>query len=799
MKTPIEWLSQYALIREADQALKEKMMWLGFGTEEIQRPGDEVENVVIGRLLSLAKHPNADALQVCSVDVGSGTPLQIVTGATNVKAGDLVPVAVHGARLPGGKRISRGKLRGELSEGMLCSGSELNVPDDLYPGAGEDGILRFQEEYPLGSDVRAIFGLSGSVFDFEVLPNRPDCQCVLGLAREAAVGCGADFKAPAVAVREAAGGDMGALVRVRIDAPDLCQRYAARAVRDIRVAPSPLWMRARLHAAGVRPINNIVDVTNYVMLEMGHPMHAFDLAALEGEQIVVRRATAGEMLRTLDDKDRLLSPDMLVIADAEKPVAIGGVMGGASSQITKDTSVVLLECARFAQASVRVTSRALGLRSESSMRFEKGVSEHTVLQALDRAAQLIEEIGAGRVVKGVVDVWPSPKALPDIRCSCAQIRSLCGVDVSDERIEDILRRLGFSVTRSGASLTVAPPAYRQDVSHWSDLAEEVLRVHGYQHIQGTLPRIADARGKRSQRQAQNSALKHTLAALGLCEITTFSFISPKAFALLGLAPEDGLQKAARILNPLGEDYSLMRTTLAPSMLDTIALNQSRGAGEIRLFEVAARYLPRELPLADLPDERQTLCLGLAGTGVDFYAAKSLAEAVLAHARVQNADYRAGGPSYMHPGRCARISAGEACLGYVGELHPDVAERYGLRGRVGLMEIDLPAMRESSVPMTEAQPLPKYPAVSRDLALVMEDAVPVGDAMRVLQTAGMPLLENVALFDTYRSAALGEGKKSLAFALSFRAPDRTLTDQEVQAVMERLLHASREQLGAQLRV
>ena len=794
MKLPLNWLRQYVEIPVQVEEYQKKMIRIGNGVEGYEVLGEEIEKVVVGKILTITKHANSDHLLICQVDVGDQT-VQIVTGAPNVVEGALVPVALDGAKLPGGVKIKRGKLRGELSEGMLCSGVELGVPESLYPGAGVDGILLLSSDCALGTDIRAVVGLDDTVVDFEVLANRPDCLCAWGIARETAVALGTRFQKPEISVKTS-GGSIHDYARVEVLDEALCPRYAAQVVKNVRVAPSPLWLRKALHGAGMRSINNIVDITNYVMLETGHPMHAFDLERVRGRHIIVRRAAPGEVLKTLDDKERVLSRSMLVIADEGGSTGLAGIMGGLESEITEQTHTLLFECAAFDRTSIRLTSRGLGMRTESSGRFEKGVSPATVMEALERACQLVNLLDAGDVVDGTIDLYPNPQTSTEVAASCEGIRRRCGVDISGERMAEILRDLHFDVRLEGDTLTVKPPIFRQDVDGSADLAEEVLRVYGYDALSSTLPVGAFEPGGRSKRMRLSDACKRLLNAWGGYEAITYSFISPSWIEKLRLAPEDPRRTPVALRNYLGEDTSIMRTTLVPSMLNVLALNQSRQVAEGLIYEIGAAFEGVDRKPGELPRERQTLCIGAYGPNMDFYALREMVQALL---RIQGvaAEIVPGADVFYHPNRCGRLMVGSQELASLGELHPEAAENFELSGRVYLAVVDLDALLELRSPLGKVKELPKYPAVTRDVALVMAEDQPLGPVRDAIEAACGPLAEEVTLFDVYRNERLG-GRKSAAFSMRLRAPDRTLTDEEVNAVFERMLTRCAELFGAELR-
>ena len=796
MKIPMQWIGAYTPISLEPQAYMDRMIMCGDGVEGYENLGAEVENVVVGRVLTCVPHPDSDHLRVTTVDIGEGEPLQIVCGAPNCEAGILVPVAKVGARLPGGVKIKKGKLRGVASEGMLCSSEELGVPVELYPSVGAAGLLIFQEDYPLGADVRPILGIDDTVMDFEVLANRPDCLSVWGMARETAVACGSTFHKPEITVKES-GGDIHDYVQVEVRDPDLCPRYVARVIKDVRVGPSPMWLRKYLHGAGMRSINNVVDITNFVMLETGHPMHAFDLDMVEGRHIIVRRAVEGEHITTLDGKAHALTPGQLVICDASKPSCVAGIMGGEESEITEKTHTMMFECAVFDRASTRVTSRALGIRTESSGRFEKGVSVKTAMEAMDRACQLINELDAGDVVSGVIDLYPNPAQQQVVTGSCKRIAQRTGVDIPPEDIERILTALYFDVEREGDALTAVVPDFRQDVEGEADLSEEVLRIYGYDKIPSTLLRGETTPGGRSDRMRLKDDLADQLQGMGYYEIMNFSFLSPKDIEKLNLSAGDERLQPLQIRNPLGEDTSVMRSTLVPGMLKTLALNMNHGNETARLYEAAAVFDPLHPTAEGLPTETQTLCLGVYGKEEDFYTLRGAVEQLLRHRGIAF-DIVPGGESYHHPGRCARLMQGETVLCALGEVHPAVRENFDMPARALVAEINLETIAALSQPMGAVKPMPRYPAVSRDLSLVMAESTSVGPLMADMAKAAGAILEDVKLFDVYRSAALGADMKSVAFAFVFRGTDRTLTEQEITAAMDKILKVAAEKYNAVIR-
>lgn len=796
MKIPMQWISRYAPIPCGAEDYQNKMIMIGNGVEGYEDLGAEVENVVVGRVLTCEPHPNSDHLHVTTVDVGDGEILQIVCGAPNCEAGILVPVAKVGARLPGGVKIKKGKLRGVESCGMLCSADELGVPVELYPSVGAAGLLIFQEDYPLGADVRPILGIDDTVMDFEVLANRPDCLSVWGIARETAVACGTTFTLPEITVTEK-GGDIHDHVRVDVEDTTLCPRYIARVIDNVRVGPSPMWLRKYLHGAGMRSINNVVDITNFVMLETGHPMHAFDLDMVEGRHIIVRQAREGEHITTLDGKAHPLTAGQLVICDAVKPSCVAGVMGGEESEITEKTRSVMFECAVFDRASTRVTSRALGIRTESSGRFEKGVSVKTAMQAMNRACQLIHELDAGDVVSGCIDIYPNPAQKQVIHASCQRIARRAGVEISPEEIERILKSLRFEVKRDGDSLTAVVPDDRQDVEGEADLCEEALRVYGYNHIPATLLRGETTPGGRSERVRLKDEAARLLTGMGFYEIMNYSFVSPASVDKLGLPEDDPRRHMLAIRNPLGEDTSVMRTTLTPDMLSTLALNMNHGNDHARLYEVSAVFDPDQRTPEKLPKETQKLTLGAYGKEEDFFTLRTAAERLLKNLGIETT-VEAGGDCYLHPGRKAYLKHGDQVVCMLGEIHPAVRERFDMPARAYIAEMDMSVIAELRQPMGAVKPMPRYPAVTRDLSLVMPETTPVGPLLHDMAKAGGAMVEDAHMFDVYRSAILGADKKSVAFSFTLRGADHTLTEAEIAKTMEKIQKTAADRYNAVIR-
>ena len=796
MRVSMNMLKQYVDVPLSPEEYARRMIMSGTAVEGVEDVSGGISGVVVGRVLACDPVEGSDHLHVCQVDVGGEQPLHIVCGAPNVTVGILAPVALDGARLPGNVRIKKGKLRGIVSEGMLCSAAELKVPQELYPSVGEAGLLIFREEAPVGSDVKPLLGLDDVAVDVEILANRPDCLSVLGIARETAATLNTPLRVTPPVVVEA-GGDIHDEVRVEVQAPDLCPRYMARVIRNVRIGPSPMWLRQHLHAAGLRAINNIVDITNYVMLEYGHPMHAFDLSKVRGKHIVVRRAQASETLTTLDGVSRALRPDDLVICDESRATGLAGIMGGEESEITEETATVMFECASFDRTAIRLTSRALGMRTESSGRFERGVCAHTVQEAMDRACMLVNLLDAGDVVGGQIDLYPAPKPAQVITASVRRICERAGVEMPAQDMVDILRRLQFGCELDGDRLTVTVPPYREDLDGEADVCEECLRIYGYDHIPSTPLLGQTTQGGVSPMKELKNRVARVLCGLGYLEIMNFSFTGLKELEKLGLPQEDPRRDPMPIRNPLGEDTAVMRTTLACGMLRSLAFNMNHSTPAASLYEMAAVFDHHARTQEGLPTETQTLCLGAYGPEADFYAVRGAVEAVL-HACGVACEVTPGGESYHHPGRCARLTRGDTVFAVVGEVHPDVRDRFDMPKRAVIAEMNLQTLLDAYEPMGEVKPMPRFPAVERDLALVLEESVPVGPLMADMRKVAGNLLEHIQLFDVYRGAQVGPGKKSVAFSLTFRASDRTLTEPDVQKAMEKVVRACAQLHGAVIR-
>ena len=795
MKVSMKWLKEYADIPMTAEEYESRMIMTGTGVEGTEFLGAELENVVVGRVLTCRDHENSDHLHVCTVDVGEEEALQIVCGAPNVKEGLLVPVAKIGAKLPGGHVIKKGKLRGVESQGMLCSGPEIGVPVELYPSVGDAGLLVFNEEYPLGTDVRTIFGLDDPVIDFEILANRPDCLCVWGVARETAAAMGTELKLPEIKVQEA-GEDISDYARVEVLESELCPRYAAKVVKNVRIAPSPAWLRQYLHACGMRSINNIVDITNFVMLETGHPMHAFDLDKVDGRHIVVRKAKAGETLTTLDSKEYTLPETALMICDENKPTGFAGIMGGEESEITEGTKTILFECAAFDRTSIRLTSRALGIRTESSGRFERGVNPQTCMDALLRACQMVNELDAGDVVSGVIDLYPNPIKPAVLEVSCKRICTRAGVEVAPEDMKAILEKLLFQVELDGDKMTITAPAFRQDIEQEADICEEVLRYAGYDRIPITHLKGENPMGGLNEKTANQKMLRTLLSGMGFYETMTFSFVSKKAIDMLGMPQDDRRSQPLMVRNPLGEDTACMRTTMLCGLLKTLSTNMKNGNVDGRIYELGATFDAINRTEENLPTETPSLAIGMYGNA-DFYAIRGVVEALCAENGIQYKIDKAE-EKYLHPGRQAKLTVGEDTLCVLGEVHPDTAEKFDLPGRAYVAEVNLSVFFKAIRPMETVKSIARFPAVQRDLALVMKEEVLVGPMMDALKTGCGALLEDIRMFDVFRGVQIGEGNKSVAFSFTFRSADHTLTEEEITKLTNKALKIAADQFDAHIR-
>lgn len=796
MNLSMKWLSDYVTLDTTVKEFCAAMTMSGSKVEVATEEGSEIKNVVVGKLLSVVPHENSDHLVVCQVDVGQEQPIQIVTGAPNVKAGDIVPVALCGAELPNGVKIKKGKLRGVESNGMLCSLGELGLTVHDFPYAIADGIFLIQEDCQIGQDIHEAIGLNDTSVEFEITSNRPDCLSVTGLAREAA----ATYHVPLNLKKptfQGIDGNIQDALQVEIQNKEKCPRYAAGIVKNVKIAPSPRWMRERLRASGVRPINNLVDITNYVMLEYGQPMHAFDLRYVKDGKIVVRNAAEGETITTLDGVTRTLSPEMLVIADAEKPIAVAGVMGGEYSGIMEDTNTVVFESAYFEPVQVRRTAKKLGMRTDASARYEKGLDPEGCLRTLERAFELVELLGAGEPVRTHIDLNYNEKQRNRIPFDPEWINKFLGTDISREEMCDTMKMLEIEVDGD----TCISPSFRIDLERPADLAEEVARIYGYNNIPSTVIKgIANA--SLTPKQKFRRTLENATVAVGCYGILTYSFISPKYFDKIALPADSSLRKTVVISNPLGEDTSVMRTTTLPSMLETLSLNYKNRNAAVALYEIGKEYLPTAPD--KLPEEPDRLTIGMYGDDADFFTLKGMVETILETAGLHDCTYKACSTDApfdeicaLHPGRSAVIYAGETPIGYLGEVHPTVQKNYDIGTRTYVAKLLIDEMQPLAQTEITYQPLPKFPAITRDLSLVCADKVPVGDLQAAMKKAVGNILEQITLFDVYKGEQIAAGMKSVSFSIRMRSHEGTLTDEQADAAMKRVLKALKEH-GATLR-
>ena len=787
------WLTEFVdTTHIPDKEFIDRLTMSGSKVETLSVTGSDVSGVVVGKVLSIERHPDSDHMFICQVDVGAGAPVQIVTGAQNVNAGDLVPTALDGAKLPGGKEIRNGVLRGVASNGMLCSLGELGLEVRDFPYAIEDGIFIIEEDCKPGDDIGSVVGFGDSVVEFEITNNRADCFGLIGLAREAA----ATFDMPLTLHTpevKGAGGNVTEHLDVDVQDPDLCYRYCARMVTDIKIEPSPKWMRQRLRAMGVRPINNIVDITNYVMLEYGQPMHAFDYDYIKGGKIVVRRAGEDKTVVTLDGQTRNLKPDMLMICDTDKPVGVAGVMGGENSEITENTKAIVFESACFSGPSVRTTAVALNLRTDASSRFEKELDPQNALPALQRACELVELLGAGKVMDGVIDVFGDMREPAVLPLEPERINRLIGIDVSADYMKNVLTKLGFTVDENDM---VYAPSWRGDIECNADLAEEVARFYGFDKIPTTMFRAATEKGFLHEIDLAQRQVGHLCRGMGYTEILTYSFVSPKNADKLRFPANSPLRNCVTIINPLGEDTSVMRTTTLASMLEVLERNWNYRNQNVKFYETGKVYLPVEGQ--QLPDEPVYLSLGMYGEG-DFFTMKGELEAIFSAMNLAKPEFAAvtDDPTF-HPGRCASVTAGGKYLGVFGQIHPKVADNYGIGAEVYCAQLSFTDMLTIQQPDPQYVPLPKFPAVSRDLAIVCDESYSVGAVEACITAAGGQILRDITLFDVYRGQPIPAGKKSVAFSLTFRADDRTLTDVDCDTEMDEIVAALNRELGAVIR-
>lgn len=810
MQVSIKWLKDYIDFTETPEQLADKLTMAGIPVENVVDPGEGLEKVVTGRIEKLEPHQNSDHLQICTMNVGLAENIIIVTGAQNVAEGQVVPVAMVGAHLPNGMKISKGKLRGVASNGMLCSAQELKLDLEKLPEEQKTGIFILPSDTPVGIPAKDVLGLNDVVLEFELTANRADCFSVFGLVREIAAITGNKPHFPEIKVNEDDNTKLNDIFSVEIADPDLCSRFSTRMLKNVKIGPSPEWMQQRLEGAGIRSINNVVDVTNFVMIELGHPMHAYDYDKITGKKLIARRAIEGEELHTLDDTSRKAKGEMLVIADSEKAAGLAGIMGGFETEITDTTTTVVLESADFYGPCIRRTARACGLSSEASGRFERGVDSETTIKALDRAAQLLQEMGACTVCKGIVDVYPNPKQANYVTFTPEQINNHLGTNIAKDVMLNIITSVGFDVTKDeNDEITVKVPSWRNDVTCMADISEEIARLHGFDKIKSTLPNGVSMQGTQSAKQTFIDKVKTSLSSQGLYETISFALTNEETFNKLNIPQDSPLRKAVPIMNPLSDEYPLVRTTLLSSIFDNLARNLARKNDDVALFEVGSVFFPKALPVTELPDEVVKIAGAITGRRnaqgwnqtndmVDFYDAKGIIEELLANLRVTRYTVEAGTHYAMHPGKTALFKKGRDVIATVGEVHPAVLSAYGITKPVYIFELDATTVMKYMAKDLKYKALPKYPATSRDLAMLVDVDVNAADIEKAMTKAAGQNLTQITLFDVYTGKQVEEGKKSLAFSLTFQSNDKTLTDAEIDPAIEKIVAKLQKDFNANLR-
>lgn len=810
MQVSIKWLKDYIDFTETPEQLADKLTMAGIPVENVVDPGEGLEKVVTGRIEKLEPHQNSDHLQICTMNVGLAENIIIVTGAQNVAEGQVVPVAMVGAHLPNGMKISKGKLRGVASNGMLCSAQELKLDLEKLPEEQKTGIFILPSDTPVGIPAKDVLGLNDIVLEFELTANRADCFSVFGLVREIAAITGNKPHFPEIKVNEDDNTKLNDIFSVEIADPDLCSRFSTRMLKNVKIGPSPEWMQQRLEGAGIRSINNVVDVTNFVMIELGHPMHAYDYDKITGKKLIARRAIEGEELHTLDDTSRKAKGEMLVIADSEKAAGLAGIMGGFETEITDTTTTVVLESADFYGPCIRRTARACGLSSEASGRFERGVDSETTIKALDRAAQLLQEMGACTVCEGIVDVYPNPKQANYVTFTPEQINNHLGTNIAKDVMLNIITSVGFDVTKDeNDEITVKVPSWRNDVTCMADISEEIARLHGFDKIKSTLPNGVSMQGTQSAKQTFIDKVKASLSSQGLYETISFALTNEETFNKLNIPQDSPLRKAVPIMNPLSDEYPLVRTTLLSSIFDNLARNLARKNDDVALFEVGSVFFPKALPVTELPDEVVKIAGAITGRRnaqgwnqtndmVDFYDAKGIIEELLANLRVTRYIVEAGTHYAMHPGKTALFKKGRDVIATVGEVHPAVLSAYGITKPVYIFELDATTVMKYMAKDLKYKALPKYPATSRDLAMLVDVDVNAADIEKAMTKAAGQNLTQITLFDVYTGKQVEEGKKSLAFSLTFQSNDKTLTDAEIDPAIEKIVAKLQKDFNANLR-
>lgn len=810
MQVSIKWLHDYIDFNESAEELADKLTMAGIPVENVIRADEGLDKVVTGRIESIVPHPDSDHMVITQMNVGLAENVQIVTGAQNVREGQIVPVAMIGANLPNGMKISKGKLRGVASNGMLCSAQELKLDLTKLPEEQKTGIYILPEDTAIGIPAKEVLGLDDVVLEFELTANRGDCFSVWGLVREVAVLTGNTPKWPEIKVDENEPENTSDMVSVKIEAPELCYRFSSRVLKNVKIGPSPEWMQQRLEGAGIRAINNVVDVTNFVMVELGQPMHAYDYDQVAGHTLIARKAVAGENLHTLDDSSRLAKGEELVIADSEKPAGLAGVMGGLESEVTDNTTTVILEAAAFNGPSIRRTSRSCGLHSEASGRFERGVDVTETQRALNRAAQLLQEMGACTVTKGIVDVYPEPKQPVSVYFTAEQINNRLGTDIPAEKMVEILESLCFGVTAEGEGYRVSVPSWRNDVIFMEDLSEEIARIYGFDNIHAGKPQGCMVQGRQSERQEFIDMSRLCLSYMGMSEELSFSFTSPDMLDKMNLPADHELRKAIPIMNPLTDEYPLVRTSLIASVLENAVRNISRKNEDLKLFDIAPVFYPKQLPLTELPTEAVKIAGLMCGrryplgwnndnnAQIDFYDAKGIVEEYLDKITVNRYTVEAGEHYAMHPGKTALFKKGKEVIAAVGELHPKIAENMGITKKCYIFDMDVDVLMKYMSKKITIEQLPKFPGITRDLAMLVDVNVTEAEIERVISKNAGNLFKGVTLFDVYTGKQVEEGKKSIAFTMQFQSNERTLTDKEVDEAFQNILAAVQKEFNAELR-
>ncbi len=791
MKVPVNWLNDYVDIDITADELGDALTLSGSKVEEVIKTGDNISKVVTGKIDKIEGHPDAEKLFVCSVNVGQLENIQIITAATNMKENDIVPVALHGSILADGTKIKKGKLRGLKSNGMFCSKEELGIAN------GEEvlGLMIMPEETPIGVDIKEVVKLESVVLDFEITSNRPDCMSVVGMARETAATLGKVYKLPKLEFKPLSKENIEDSLEVEIK-DKLCRRYMARGIKNVKIAPSPEWMQERLIESGIRPINNIVDITNFVLLELGQPMHAFDSRQIKTNKIVIERAGDGEKFTTLDEQERNLDSSILCIKDGDRKVAIAGIMGGLNSEIKDDTTEVIFEVANFDGTNIRLSSKKLGLRTDASTKFEKDIDPNLAEIALNRACSLVQQLEAGEVMEGVIDVYPEVVEPHTLRVDSNWVNKFLGLTLSKESMKEYLNRLDLITSIDKDELVIHVPTFRCDVNIREDVAEEIARIYGYDNVPSTIPNTEGLRGGKSPEQKLQGELIDVLVADGLNQSIAYSFVSPKVFDKIMLDEKDCLRNTVKIKNPLGEDYSIMRTTALPSMMESLSRNYTRSNEYARLFEIGKVYIPVEGE--KLPEERNILTIGLYGD-VDYFNLKGIIENLIEKFKIKNLNFeREKDNKSYHPGKTAKVLIGKEVIGTIGEVHPDVSENYDIEVPCYIGEINIDKLFASIEGEVKYSALPKYPAVSRDLAILLDKEILVKNIEDIIKAKGGRILESYKLFDVYEGKQIPQGKKSVAYSLKYREAGRTLTDKDVNKVHDKIVRTLENNLGAELR-